>query len=106
MNDPLNYQGTRAVVTGASSGIGQAPARLLVDLDVEVNTIDIKPTRVPVADRLIIDLQDKSAIEKAPEEQAWPVLMLSSSRFSYLTGQSFLIDGGLFTAIDTGQPPE
>jgi NAD(P)-dependent dehydrogenase (short-subunit alcohol dehydrogenase family) len=39
-----------------------------------------------------------------PEEQAWPLVMLNSPRFSYVTGQSFLIDGGLFGAVHTGQP--
>jgi NAD(P)-dependent dehydrogenase (short-subunit alcohol dehydrogenase family) len=64
MIDPLHYQGTSAAVTGASSGIGEAAARLLVDLGVEVTAIDIKPTNVPVAHRLTVDLRDKSAIEE------------------------------------------
>jgi NAD(P)-dependent dehydrogenase (short-subunit alcohol dehydrogenase family) len=38
-----------------------------------------------------------------PEEQAWPLLVLNSPRFAYVTGQSFLIDGGLFGAVLTGQ---
>jgi len=33
MIDPLNYAGKRAAVTGTLSGIGEATARLLVDLD-------------------------------------------------------------------------
>jgi NAD(P)-dependent dehydrogenase (short-subunit alcohol dehydrogenase family) len=268
MVDPLQYAGKRAVVTGAFSGIGEATARLLVDLGVEVTAVDIKSTRVPVARRLRVDLRDKLAIEAAasqlgpidaffncagvpgppfsgrntlapvdvmvvnfvgprhlieltvpamppgsaiayvgsasgvgwqqnlasilplvatdgfdagkawceanpeligkdtyflskevinawtawrssrlirqhgirvnctnpgsvetpmmdvfrglmpdpptgpigrlsdPEEQAWPLLVLNSPRFSYVTGQSFLIDGGLFGAVNTGQPTE
>jgi NAD(P)-dependent dehydrogenase (short-subunit alcohol dehydrogenase family) len=268
MIDPLQYEGKRAVVTGAFSGIGEATARLLVDLGVDVTAIDIRSTRIPVARRLQVDLRDKLAIEEAaahlgpidaffscagvpgppfsggstlppvdvmvvnfvgsrylieltvpamppgsaiayvasasgfgwqrnlasflpllttdgfdagqawceanpeiiandtyflskevinawtawrssslireqgvrinctnpgsvqtpmmevfrglmpdppggpigrmstPEEQAWPLVVLNSPRFSYVTGQSFLIDGGLFGAVNTGQPTE
>jgi NAD(P)-dependent dehydrogenase (short-subunit alcohol dehydrogenase family) len=65
MIDPLDYAGKRAVVTGAFSGIGEATARLLVDLGVQVTAVDIKETRVPVARRLQVDLRDKLAIEEA-----------------------------------------
>jgi len=65
MIDPLNYAGKRAVVTGTFSGIGEATARLLVDLDVEVTAVDIRSTRVPVAHRLEVDLRDRLAIEEA-----------------------------------------
>jgi NAD(P)-dependent dehydrogenase (short-subunit alcohol dehydrogenase family) len=63
--DPLGYGGKRAVVTGAFSGIGEATARLLVDLGSEVTAVDIKETAVPVAHRLLVDLRDKVAIEEA-----------------------------------------
>jgi NAD(P)-dependent dehydrogenase (short-subunit alcohol dehydrogenase family) len=68
MVDPLQYAGKCAVVTGAFSGIGEATARLLVDLGVEVTAVDIKSTRVPVARRLQVDLRDKLAIEEAAGE--------------------------------------
>jgi NAD(P)-dependent dehydrogenase (short-subunit alcohol dehydrogenase family) len=68
MIDPLQYSGTRAVVTGAFSGIGEATARLLVDLGVEVTAVDIKNTSVAVARRLQVDLRDKLAIEEAGAE--------------------------------------
>jgi hypothetical protein len=32
------------------------------------------------------------------------LLALNSPRFSYVTGQSFLIDGGMFGAVTRGQP--
>ncbi len=41
-----------------------------------------------------------------PEEQAWPLVVLNSPRFSYMTGQSILIDGGLIGAVQTGQPAQ
>jgi NAD(P)-dependent dehydrogenase (short-subunit alcohol dehydrogenase family) len=66
--DPLQYEGTRAVVTGAFSGIGQATARLLVDFGAEVTAVDIRSTHVSVARRLHVDLRDKAAIEQAAAE--------------------------------------
>jgi NAD(P)-dependent dehydrogenase (short-subunit alcohol dehydrogenase family) len=65
MADPLGYEGRRAAVTGAFSGIGEATARLLVDLGAEVTAIDIKETAVPVAHRFLVDLRDKAAIVEA-----------------------------------------
>jgi NAD(P)-dependent dehydrogenase (short-subunit alcohol dehydrogenase family) len=65
MIDPLQYGDKRAVVTGAFSGIGEATARLLVELGAEVTAVDIRSTRVPVARRLQVDLRDKLAIEEA-----------------------------------------
>jgi NAD(P)-dependent dehydrogenase (short-subunit alcohol dehydrogenase family) len=65
MTDPLGYAGRRAVVTGAFSGIGEATARLLVDLGAEVTAVDIRDTAVPVARRLAVDLRDRAAIEAA-----------------------------------------
>jgi len=44
--------------------------------------------------------------QSTPEEQAWPLVALNSPRLGYLTGQSLLVDGGLFAAINTGQPSE
>jgi NAD(P)-dependent dehydrogenase (short-subunit alcohol dehydrogenase family) len=63
--DPLLYADKRAVVTGTFSGIGEATARLLVDLGAEVTAVDINSTQVPVARKLQVDLRDKSAIEDA-----------------------------------------
>lgn len=39
MDDVLGYAGRRVVVTGASTGIGEATARLLVELGAEVHAI-------------------------------------------------------------------
>jgi NAD(P)-dependent dehydrogenase (short-subunit alcohol dehydrogenase family) len=65
MIDPLGYAGARAVVTGSFSGIGEATARLLVELGAEVTAIDIKETTADVARSLQVDLRDKAAIEDA-----------------------------------------
>ena len=64
MTDLLGYADRRAVVTGSASGIGEATARLLVNLGAEVTTIDIAETRVPVAHVVPVDLRDRAAIEQ------------------------------------------
>lgn len=45
--------------------MGAATAGLLVDLGAEVTAIDIKPTEVPVARFVEVDLRDRAAIEQA-----------------------------------------
>jgi NAD(P)-dependent dehydrogenase (short-subunit alcohol dehydrogenase family) len=65
MDDVLGYDGATVVVTGAASGMGAAAAQILVDLGAEVTAIDIKPTDVPVAHFLEVDLRDRGAIEDA-----------------------------------------
>ena len=41
MNDVLGYEGRKVVITGAASGMGEAAARLLVELGAEVHALDI-----------------------------------------------------------------
>ena len=65
MDDVLGYEGAAVVVTGAASGMGAAAAQILVDLGAEVTAIDIKPTEVPVARFIEVDLRDRAAIEAA-----------------------------------------
>jgi len=65
MEDVLGYAGAHVVVTGAASGMGAATAQLLVDLGAVVTALDIKPTAVPVARFLEVDLRDRAAIEGA-----------------------------------------
>ena len=38
-----------------------------------------------------------------PEEQAWPLIFLNSSRSSYVNGESLVTDGGFFGAVQSGQ---
>ncbi len=40
--DVLGYHGRRCVVTGAASGMGEATARILIDLGAEVHAVDIR----------------------------------------------------------------
>jgi NAD(P)-dependent dehydrogenase (short-subunit alcohol dehydrogenase family) len=65
MRDVLGYDGASVVVTGAASGMGAATAQILVDLGARVTALDIKPTAVPVARSLEVDLRDRAAIETA-----------------------------------------
>jgi len=65
MDDVLGYAGKRVVVTGAASGMGEATARALVDVDAVVTAIDVNPTNVRVDQSLQTDLRNKAAIDSA-----------------------------------------
>jgi len=72
MDDVLQYAGTRAVVTGAASGVGEATARILTELGAEVIGLDVKPA--PAASRSIeVDLRDRASIDAALAQIAGPV---------------------------------
>jgi NAD(P)-dependent dehydrogenase (short-subunit alcohol dehydrogenase family) len=64
-NDVLGYTGKRVVVTGAASGMGASTARILTELGAEVIALDIKPTQVPVARTIEVDLRDEASIDAA-----------------------------------------
>ena len=65
MNDVLGYQGKRVVITGAASGMGEAAARLLVDLGAQVYALDIAPVSVSVAEAIKVDMKDPASIDAA-----------------------------------------
>lgn len=73
MDDVLRYRGKSVVVTGAASGMGQATAQILVDLGATVTALDIKPTTVPVARALQIDLRDPQSIDEVAASIDGPV---------------------------------
>ncbi len=73
MPDGLSYAGKRVIVTGAASGMGEACARLLVDLGAEVWGFDIKAVSVPVKEYVETDLRDPGAIEAAIAHVGAPV---------------------------------
>ncbi|ORB29220.1 SDR family oxidoreductase [Mycolicibacterium parafortuitum] len=73
MDDVLGYRGKSVVVTGAASGMGQATARILVDLGATVTALDINPTTVPAARTLQIDLRDPTSIDAVAESIDGPV---------------------------------
>ncbi|MCU1462895.1 MAG: 3-alpha-hydroxysteroid dehydrogenase [Acidimicrobiales bacterium] len=63
MEDALQYEGKRVLVTGCASGMGAAAAQILVDLGAEVIGLDVKPTEVPVKVFHAVDLRDKASID-------------------------------------------
>jgi NAD(P)-dependent dehydrogenase (short-subunit alcohol dehydrogenase family) len=73
VDDVLGYAGKRAIVTGAASGMGAATAALLLELGAEVTAIDVKPSELPVAASLEVDLRDRSAIDDAVASIGSPV---------------------------------
>jgi len=73
MEDVLGYAGKQVVVTGAASGMGAATARILTELGARVIALDIKPTEVPVARSLEVDLRDEASIDAAVAALEGPV---------------------------------
>lgn len=63
MSDILGYKGKRVVVSGCFSGMGEATAKILLDLGAEVHGLDFKPCALPLASFNQIDLRDKDSIE-------------------------------------------
>ena len=64
----FNYAGKRVVITGASSGMGEATAHLVHGLGAEVVAVDVQPPRYDFARYLEVDLRDRAAIEQAVAE--------------------------------------
>jgi NAD(P)-dependent dehydrogenase (short-subunit alcohol dehydrogenase family) len=61
--DGLGYDGTRVVVTGAASGMGEATARILGDLGAEVHIVDVAKPTVHHHTFHETDLRDPAAID-------------------------------------------
>jgi NAD(P)-dependent dehydrogenase (short-subunit alcohol dehydrogenase family) len=63
MSDVLGYANKRVIVSGCFSGMGEASAKLLLDLGAEVHGLDFKPSTLPLASFNQIDLRDPTTIE-------------------------------------------
>lgn len=65
MNDLLGYKGKRVIVTGCFSGMGEATAKLLIELGAQVHGLDYKDSALPLASFHNVDLRDPASIDAA-----------------------------------------
>jgi NAD(P)-dependent dehydrogenase (short-subunit alcohol dehydrogenase family) len=65
MSDILGYKGKRVIVSGCFSGMGEATAKLLLDLGAEVHGLDYKQSDLPLASFTNVDLRDPASIDAA-----------------------------------------
>jgi NAD(P)-dependent dehydrogenase (short-subunit alcohol dehydrogenase family) len=65
MTDFMSYKGKRVVVSGCFSGMGEATARLLLQLGAEVHGLDYKECKLPLASFTQVDLREPAAIDAA-----------------------------------------
>ena len=77
MEDVLGYEGRPVVVTGAASGMGEATARLLVQLGAEVTGLDIRPTTVEGSRSVEVDLRDPGSIDQAAQAAGDPFALFN-----------------------------
>lgn len=63
MSDILGYNGKRVIVSGCFSGMGEATAKILLDLGAEVHGFDYKECGLPLASFTNVDLRDPASIE-------------------------------------------
>lgn len=66
--DSFRYDGKRAVVVGAASGMGNATARLLLDAGAEVVAMDFAAIDLDGVTTIEVDMADKQSIEAATDE--------------------------------------
>lgn len=64
MSDILGYKGKRVIVSGCFSGMGEATAKMLLDLGAEVHGFDFKESALPLASFNQVDLRNPATIEK------------------------------------------
>jgi NAD(P)-dependent dehydrogenase (short-subunit alcohol dehydrogenase family) len=88
----FRYDGKRVLITGASSGMGEATARLVHSLGAEIVALDVQPPKYDFADYMEVDLRDRAAIEQAVEEATAARL----HNLFYCAG----LPGGKFPAVD------
>ncbi len=65
MTDFLGYKNKRVLVSGCFSGMGEATARLLLDLGAEVHGLDYKECKLKLASFTHVDLREPAAIDAA-----------------------------------------
>lgn len=93
MSDFLGYAGKRVIVSGCFSGMGEAAARMLIDLGAEVHGFDYKDVALPLASSTKVDLRDAASIEAGVRGVG--------GRIDALFNCAGLPGGGAFSALDT-----
>jgi NAD(P)-dependent dehydrogenase (short-subunit alcohol dehydrogenase family) len=63
MGDFLGFKGKRVIVSGCFSGMGEAAAKILLDLGAEVHGFDFRDVDLPLASFNKVDLRDPASIE-------------------------------------------
>jgi NAD(P)-dependent dehydrogenase (short-subunit alcohol dehydrogenase family) len=90
VHDPLQYEGTHAVVTGCASGMGAATAAILTELGATVTGLDVQDRADGVATFHQVDLKDKASVDAAvaaiedPVDSVFSVAGLPGPPFSDL----------------------
>ena len=92
MSDVLGYAGKRVIVSGCFSGMGEATAKLLLDLGAEVHGLDFKPSTLPLASFHSVDLRDPASIDAA--------VAAIGGKIDALFNCAGLAGGGAFPALD------
>ena len=93
MSDILGYKGKRVIVSGCFSGMGEATAKLLLELGAEVHGFDFKESALPLASFTQIDLRDPATIEAA--------VAGVGGKIDALFNCAGLPGGGAFPGLDT-----
>jgi len=68
MSDFVSYKSRRVVISGCSSGMGEATAKLLLKLGAEVHGLDYKDCTLPLASFTKVDLRDPASIDAAVQK--------------------------------------
>ena len=68
MGDFASYKNKRVVVSGCFSGMGEATAKLLLQLGAEVHGLDYKESKLSLASFTQVDLRDPAAIDAAAKK--------------------------------------
>ena len=71
--DAFRYDGKRALVVGAASGMGAATAEVVQDAGAEVVAMDFAEIKLPGAKAVHVNLGDKASIDAAVEQIGGPV---------------------------------
>ena len=65
MSEFVSYRNKRVVITGCFSGMGEATARLLLELGAEVHGLDYQDSTLPLVSFTRVDLRDPAAIDRS-----------------------------------------